>query len=43
MIPSSGRSVAALSAQEAELQSGPRQLVGTEQRLVLPLAERSVQ
>jgi hypothetical protein len=42
MIPFSGRSVVASSAQEAALQSGPPQLVGTVRRLVLPSAEQSV-
>jgi hypothetical protein len=42
MIPSSGRLVAASSGQEAGLQSGPPQPVGTVRRLVLPSAERSV-
>ena len=42
MIPFSGQSVAALSAREAGLQSGPLQPVGTVRRLVLPLAGRSV-
>jgi len=42
MIPFSGRSVVASSAQEAALQSGPSQPVGTVRRLVLPWAERSV-
>ena len=42
MIPFSGRSVVASSVQEAALQSGPPQPVGTVRRLVLPSVERLV-
>jgi hypothetical protein len=42
MIPFSGRSVVASSAQEAALQSEQLQPVGTVRRLVLPSAEQSV-
>jgi hypothetical protein len=42
MIPSSGRSVAASLGQEAGLQSGLPQPVGTVRRLVLPSAEQWV-
>jgi hypothetical protein len=42
MIPFSGRSVVASSAQEAALQSGPPRPVGTVRRLVPPSVEPSV-
>jgi hypothetical protein len=42
MIPSSGRSVAASSVQEARPQSGPPQPVDAVPRLVLPSAEQWV-